>query len=318
MDFVRGVCILLVIFGHASYVTRNIANLTYSHGFVFINSFMDPFRIPLLMFLSGMLLQNSLAKNSRQYIWGKFCLIFWPFLFWSILTYAAENRLTLEYLIKTPFSAPSVLWYLWFLCAFYIVSLALDRYSIPLVPIVIVCIFSSGFLPSLLRMDRFAALLAFFLAGHIVSRQKITHSITLPVAIVGLGAGIVGGIISVHGYPIKYNPLFLWAPAGLITFTLWASSLFKSTIFSSPFEWIGRNAIVFYAAHFPVLVVSSNFAAQKAEWNGSVFCTILFLWAILLGTLLQFLRGQYVIFAALFDFQVIIDFVKSVKAFAKS
>lgn len=306
MDFVRGICILLVIFVHTTVATRDWAGLPFSKGFTVFNEFMDPFRMPLLMFLSGMLLHKSLGKSTGDYMWGKFHLIFWPFLIWSMATYAAESRFTLEYILKTPISAPSVLWYLWFLCAFYLIALFLISYSVPLLPVIAICVIGSAFLPSLLRMDRFAALLAFFLLGHYVSSRGLAARIWVPTALFGLVAAIVGGVIGVVGEHIKYDPLFIWVPLGLITFVLWGAAFYKTITISGPFEWIGRNSIVFYVTHFPALVVAARLVSPGAEWNGSVFYVLLFLWAVAVGTVLQLLRGRFSVFAALFDFRLVL------------
>lgn len=306
MDFVRGICILLVILVHATVATHDWAGLSFFSGFTVFNEFMDPFRMTLLMFLSGMLLYKSLGKSTGDYIWGKFYLIFWPFLIWSMVTYAAESRLTLEFILKTPISAPSVLWYLWFLCAYYLLALLLIRFSVPLLPVIVVCVIGAAFLPSLLRMDRFAALFAFFLLGHYVTKQALAARISAPIAILGLAAAIIGGVISAMGEHIKYDPLFIWAPLGLITFILWGATFYKTSAITKPFEWVGRNSIVFYVTHFPTLVVGARLFSPHAEWNGSIFYILLILWAIAVGTVMQLLRGRFAIFAALFDFRQIL------------
>ena len=318
MDLVRGICILLVIFQHTQYVTGTVADLPFSSGFIVFNQFMDPFRIPLLMFLSGMLLHKSLGKSSSDYVWGKFYLIFWPFLVWSVVIYAAESRLTLEYILKTPFSAPSVLWYLWFLCAYYLIALVLIRRAVPLLPVIVVCVVASAFLPPLLRMDRFASLLAFFMLGHYVANRALSERIVAPIAIVGLGAAIAGGIISASGQPIKYNPLFVWVPLGLIVFVLWASAFYKPTMIAAPFEWIGRNSIVFYAVHFPTLVFTSRLVATDARWNGTVFYLLVFAWALVVGAMLQQLRERLWVVEALFDFRPLLKLLKSAPPAAQS
>ena len=303
MDFVRGICILLVIFVHAMVVTSDWAGLTFFNGITIFNEFLDPFRMPLLMFLSGMLLHKSLGKSTRNYVWGKFYLIFMPFLIWSIVIYAAEGRLTLEFILKTPISAPSVLWYLWFLCAYYLVALVLIRYSVPLLPVIIICAIGAAFLPSLLRMDRFAALFSFFLLGHYVTKFDLASRISAPMAFLGLTAAIIGGAISATGEHIKYDPLFIWVPLGLISFVLWGATRYKTVTISKPFEWVGRNSIVFYVSHFPALVIASRLISPVAEWNGSIFYILLILWAVTVGYLLQVLRAHFSVFAALFDFR---------------
>ena len=61
MDFARGLCILLVILMHAT-GTVEAAGLEPPAGLTLFNQALEPFRMPLLMFLSGMLLSKSLDK----------------------------------------------------------------------------------------------------------------------------------------------------------------------------------------------------------------------------------------------------------------
>lgn len=305
MDFVRGICIILVILVHATVPTREWAGLQFSGAFTTFNQFMDPFRMPMLMFLSGMLLVRSLGKSNRAYIIGKFHLIFWPFLLWSLVIYAAEDRLTWEFILKTPISAPSVLWYLWFLCAFYLIALVLIRLSVPLIPVIVLSSVGAAFLPSLLRMDRFAALFAFFLLGHYAATRLSAVRFNGTVALLGLAAAIVGGGISAASGSIKYNPVYIWVPLGLIVFILWGAKRYETTALATPIEWIGRNSIVFYVTHFPLMVFVARVTPSAGEWNGTAFYLFLVTCALTVGAVIQLLRERYRPFAALFDFRML-------------
>lgn len=309
----RGICILLVVFLHTTTSTRDWAGLNFSHSITVFNEFMDPFRIPLLMFLSGMLLHKSLNKSTSEYFWGKFHLIFWPFLIWSMAVYAAEDRLTLSFILKTVISAPSVLWYLWFLCAFYLLALLLHRISAPLLPVIVICLIASVFLPSVLRMDRFSFLFAFFLLGHYASVRSLRSKMTLPIAVGGLAAAVTGGIISGVGDSIKYDFMFAWAPLGLMIFVLWASPLYKPKAASAYIEWVGRNSIVFYVVHFPVLVVLGRILSGVTEWNGTVFYFVVFLLTLMTAIIVQLVRERSVVVAALFDFRRVLTIYNSAR-----
>ncbi|RHZ90307.1 acyltransferase, partial [Cereibacter sphaeroides] len=79
MDFLRGLSVLLVVVLHAN--TANIGGETVG-WWAEVNRHLTPFRMPLLMFMSGMLLYRSLAKPLPVYIWGKFAAIAWPLAVW--------------------------------------------------------------------------------------------------------------------------------------------------------------------------------------------------------------------------------------------
>lgn len=221
------------------------------------------------------------------------------------MVYAAEGRLTLEYILKTPISAPSVLWYLWFLTAYYVIALVLVRLRVPLLPVMAVCLAGSGLLPSFLRMDRFSALLMFFLLGHYVVERQISLRGRGYLALLGLGAAVAGGVISVLSGSIKYDPLYVWVPVGLILAILWVSSFYRGNAVSGGLEWIGRNSIVFYAVHFPVMMVAARVLLSTTTPSGATLYVAAFLLAVAAGALLQFLRLRFRLAEALFDFRVV-------------
>ena len=69
MDVLRGIAVLLVVVLHG-------ADIPYLNGngveeWAQVNRYLEPFRMPLLMFLSGILLPRSLAKPLRLYAWGR-------------------------------------------------------------------------------------------------------------------------------------------------------------------------------------------------------------------------------------------------------
>lgn len=304
MDFARGLCIALVVMVH----TRSAFlgdNLPMPPALEALNLFMDPFRIPLLMFLSGMLLSKSLSKPAGPYFWGKFNLIFWPFLIWSQIIYASEGRLTLEYILKTPISAPSVLWYLWFLTAFYGLAFLINRWRLPILPIMAVSLIASELLPSFIRMDRFAALFVMFLAGHLAAQHLDRLSGRKLLGILGLAIAIAGGVWSVTVAPIKYDARFILVPFGLIAFILAFAQHYTTSALTAPVEWIGRNSMLFYAAHMPIILLMLN-GLQRVEGLGPWAIYLgAFAAAMLAGALLQVLRTRSQFVAALFDFRIV-------------
>jgi peptidoglycan/LPS O-acetylase OafA/YrhL len=153
-------------------------------------------------------------------------------------------------------------------------------------------------------MDRFAALLFFFLLGHYVTATRFSMNGRGVVGLIGLGIAIAGGLISVLHGAIKYDPWFVWVPMGLIAFLLWAAPFYQRGAVTRMFEWIGRNSIVFYAAHFPILLVCTGLAAAYTEVTGAGLYVWLFLVVLALCAGLQKARQHRLPVAALFDFGV--------------
>ncbi len=309
MDFVRGICIALVVFVHtgSAFQMYDLQVPQYIDAF---NLFMDPFRIPLLMFLSGMLLHKSFNKKGAEYFLGKFNLIFWPFLIWSQAAYIAEGRMTLEYFLKTPFFAPSLMWYLWFLCAFYVLAYFINKFKVPLLPVIAICLIASGFLPGIVRIDRFAFLFAFFLMGHLVAMHRDQFSGRAMIGLVGLALAVAGGWYSMTVATFKYDPIFTLVPVGLIAFLLAFNSWYSTSKISSPIEWAGRNSMVFYAVHFPVLLGLIALFEGTIARNPVASYFAIFAIAMAVSILVQKLRSKVKIVAALFDFRVISDLLK--------
>ncbi len=304
MDFERGIFIFLVVFFHAAPAITAVG-FDYSPAFKAINDFFLPFRMSCLMFLSGMLLHKSLGKSFKPYVWGKFALIFWPFLIWSMVVYTAEGRLTLEFILKTPISAPSFLWYLWFLFAYYILALGLRRFSLPLIPIIVGSLILSAFLPEFLRMDRFAFLFAFFLSGHLVIEKGLAEKIPTALGLAALGVAIAGGLTSAFAFSINYNAVFAFIPFAMIIAILWAARYYRRNTVSAFVEWVGRNSIVFYVVHLPAHFWISRALVDVIDVPSNLFYILVSVSSFLVAVLFQVARQYFAPVAALFDLRVL-------------
>jgi len=314
IDLARGTCILLVLLFHTS-AALEFSELPYPSLFNIINDIFAPFRMPLLMFLSGMLLHKSFKKDATSYLRRKFYLIFCPFLFWSMLIYTAENRLTLEYIVKTPISAPSLLWYLWFLFAYYVIALFLRPYFRFLPYIIGACLLLSEILPDFIRMSRFSFLFAFFLLGHYYMSewsQKIS-SRDWRAAVVGLLAAAYGSYLSLSSNDYLYkNAFYSWTQFGAIAFTLWASTYYRSNQLTKPLEWVGRNAIVFYVTHFPAQIYAAKLIMLiNLNISDASVYIIVFSFSVFIGMAIHSARRRIPIIAALFDFSTAIFIYKN-------
>lgn len=306
MDLIRGICILLVLLVHASEALK-ISGFSYPDGARFFNQAFELYRMPLLMFLSGMLLHRSLKKEPSENIYGKFALIFWPFLVWSMAIYVAEGRLDLITILKTPISAPSLLWYLWFICAYYVLSIVIDKKRIPVLFVIALTYFLSSIAPSWLRIDRFFYLFGFFMLGHFLVLNRFKLFENPCIGLLGLLAGIWGSFIAIKGTPslIKYDIFYLWASFGVISFILWSTKRYKSSFVMMPIEWVGKNSIVFYAAHFPIQLAIAPVLTKLGGISSPYAYGIVFVGSMTLCAAITFLRGKFLFVAALFDFRLI-------------
>lgn len=298
MDVVRGVCIVLVLLLHAySLIMHNPGTATIEA----FNLAFRPYRMPILMFLSGLLLHRSLGKEVRPYIYGKLAMIFWPFLIWSMVVLAAEQRLTLEYVLKVPISSPTLLWYLWFLFAYYIIALVLKRLKVSFILVAIVALIASLFLPDFLRMSRFAYLLFFFLLGAVVLERDVR--IVDRRIIAGLiAAAVAGSILSVQGFSMNYNAFYAWAPVSLALVLYSLPRHLYDFPGSGSLQWIGRNSLVFYVVHFPAQVVFNRMISPLLGDNIGLLYALIFAVGLTVSALFVVLRNMSEPVAGLFDF----------------
>src|SRR5690606_791284 len=91
MDFLRGLSILLVVLHHSTQIVSERVD-ELPEVFVFISNFFAPYRMPMLMFLSGLLVAGSLQRPAGEYLWGKVRRILWPIIVWTLI-YVSANYL---------------------------------------------------------------------------------------------------------------------------------------------------------------------------------------------------------------------------------
>ena len=263
MDMLRGIAVLLVVVLHG-------ADIPYLNGngveeWAQVNRYLEPFRMPLLMFLSGMLLPRSLAKPLRLYAWGKFAAILWPLLLWVLLFGL--------FIYRGGFDHPSF-WrsggdYLWFLTALTICYLI----GVGLKPMV-----RSSWAFVIAALGLFAAMLltrhfgevdlgiatrtlyngAFFFLGA-ACVKAISRWIKTPTIVV-LALGLIAVAISLMGIDdrsLRTGTLYA-VPGSVIgiAVAIWLASRVRSGAPLTFLAWIGRSSIVVYIVHFPAAVLT--------------------------------------------------------------
>lgn len=265
MDFLRGGAILLVIFNHAVLFTVDLIGNAPGPLQV-LNVVFAPIRMPLMVFLSGLLVPRSLSKGTSRYWDGKLRMVLYAYLVWASLSVAkdfAPAALSGNYawsmFLPIAYEPPAHTWFLYYLLIFYGVSyLTRDRVHPLLVSAtaLVVGIFVDG------NWERFTLLLAFFMAGVWVAR----HPRLIPQLVEDRRVLLVSALVSaafvvtaVFGVNLRYETLA--APivvAGIllsIKFGQWATAKW-STRMTTALEYIGRQSLVFYLVHFFAVLVA--------------------------------------------------------------
>ncbi len=259
----RGIAVLLVVVLHG-------ADIPYLNGngveqWAEVNRYLEPFRMPLLMFLSGMLLPRSLAKPLPLYAWGKFAAIVWPLVLWGLLFGL--------FIYHGGFDHPAF-WrsggdYLWFLTAL-IFCYALGILLKPVVH------HRAGLVGAALGVFLVMLLLrhfgeinlsiasrtlyngAFFFLGAACVRV-VPRWVKAP-SLVVIALALIAAAISAAGVDhrdLRTGTLFA-VPGSVIgiAVAVWLASRTPTGSVLRFLAWIGRSSIVVYILHFPAAVLT--------------------------------------------------------------
>lgn len=297
MDVMRGIAVLLVILFHTeSQIRGNVSG--YPAVFAVINDAVAPFRMPTLMFLSGMLLPRSLKKRASIYLRGKLFAVGWPYLLWSsvlvgLLAMTVKltgNGSSLSDFGRIFYDPPSYLWYLAYLLIFYVGALGTSarvrQWTIP------VALSGAAFVPDG-NWSQMLYLLAFFLFGDLVARnwRDLERFLALP-SVVTISAilGATAAVASVLGVVVRYQ--VWWAPAvvAAIFAALPATAALARTRAGRHVANAGKQSIVFYATHYVFLIIAFNLLARVGLDNALILSVILPVLAVAFGMLLVLLR----------------------------
>ncbi|TYD00088.1 acyltransferase [Arthrobacter echini] len=255
LDSLRGVAILLVIVLHAGEALRLVVGPV--PGVDQVNLFLEPFRMPVLMFLSGILLPRSVAKPGREYVAGKVSMVAWPYLLWSLILLLAGGDVSLAGLAQIVYLSPTYLWYLWFILIFYAVAYPLRR--VPPLLISGAALLVSLVLPDGGRPEIMAFLAAFFFFGAWCARhaRQVTRIIERPWVLVMAGASAVTvGVLNLTGRDVLYHGEFAWGVVGALGVVCWLFPRLPGGRVSAALEFVGRYSIVFYVVHLgPIMIM---------------------------------------------------------------
>lgn len=261
MDALRGAVILLVIVYHS------YGRSLYAEGppafVVLLDRFVEPLRMPTMVFLSGMLVERSLRKGTRAYVAGKVRNILHPYLVWSVIMIVIivwvqvdaplEPGLLLAVLARPIWH----LWFLWFLMAYFGVALVTRR--LPALAVAAAFWTMGAGLTWLTGHDKELAYLgAFFMVGVYAGRSPDrfwsvagSRGVTVALAVVLP----VIAVLAAAGVSLRYRaetlPVVLVAVVGTCA---WASR--SRWLAQQPFlGYLGRESLVFYLSHLPVLLI---------------------------------------------------------------
>ena len=270
MDTLRGLAVFLVIYSHAVFLSP----IPAPEPLRVFDHVVTPFRIPGLMFLSGMLLPRSLAKPRRVYLRGKVNRIAWPYLVWSVIllavmSFGSPGPNPLVELVMNP---TSPMWYLAYLFVFYLVVMPFRpaQRTWLLVPAMVglvvagrATILDPTAPEQALTLHRVFFTFVCFLVGDLVARHQerwLPRLTSVRTACVLGVLALPAVAMSVAGYVVRYQPLYVVSTLAGIVAVIPLLVRLQGTAVGRFLAAQGRRSIVFYVIHWPVLLVAYHVA----------------------------------------------------------
>ncbi|WP_336921871.1 acyltransferase [Aquipuribacter sp. SD81] len=289
MDVVRGVAVSLVVLLHAAVIVEGRGELPVPAWVDTANDVVAPFRIPLLVMLSGMLLGPSLAKGSRRFLVGKLRAIGWPYLVWTGVFVVVTTRVedTAAFLAGSTY-----LWYLLFLLAYYVAAWALR-------PVPAWLVAAAAYTGAVLApedtkyLERLLYLFALFLLGHVVAGvlRAGGRFRTSPWTLVA-GVALLGLQVVLPAPLAGYGPGTLPATLGGFLLLSRLAQLTAGSRPAAPLRYVGESSLVYYVSHFPVMLVASAVVTRTGLDDGTAVALACAVVAFGVGTVLAAQRGR--------------------------
>ena len=275
MDSLRGAAIILVIHYH---VTENISKYPDTPQILIdLTNLIAPLRMPILIFLSGLLVSKSILKGKKEYFSGKMKNILYPFLIWTVIMYALSyaKEIYLGDPMETTFlQALTVmplyhLWFLEFLLIYYIVIYYMKNIQplIILSSVIFVYFIFYGY-----GDDRVLSLFCFFTLGYYFGRNlneistKIKE-ISYILIFISTAVAVVFSIFNIKNDLINSNVYYLLSAIFFIPILIKLFMLIENTKLSRFLEFFGVGSLVLYLVHLPVITVVFNIL--KIAYPGS-------------------------------------------------
>jgi fucose 4-O-acetylase-like acetyltransferase len=311
IDALRGLAVFLVVFEHAAVLIPGGA----PHPLAVSVAALAPFRMPVLMFLSGMLLSRSLAKPRATFLRGKVSRILWPYLLWSVifLLLAVPGEPPPNALDELLLNPTYPTWYIGYLFLFYMLSLMLPARARSAA--IAVCLLAAAMVDQLsaahivgsvmhFQVERLLFTLAMFFSGDFFVRhsQRIMQLLTrIPVVATCLLLASATGVASSLGFRVQWNALWVVPVfAGILASIRFAPRLAGSRV-GQAFATMGRQSIVFYLLHWPTQIVTFHLLFALSIRDPTVVFITNFVAGILAPMVFLQLKKRFGVLAYLFD-----------------
>lgn len=299
IDTLRGSAIVLVILLHASEALDFFSSAGQPGWLQNFNEVFLPYRMPLLVFLSGIFLQPALKKGPRRYFLGKLLAVGWPYLIWSILILLPAGDLNLSTLGRIIYDPPTYLWFLWFLLGYYL--LAYLTRPIPAWALILVAFTVALAVPY--YWNRFAFLFAFFIMGDWFARNRNTaYAFARKHLIIGLAVVLAVGfsVLAVLEFDVYYRVVSFPGVLGVVILAICFIPLIPDRL-TWPLRYVGINSLVFYVTHLIAIKIVAALMQLLGIDNANIMFPVLLAVGLMTGYVFTHLRARYRPFRLLFE-----------------
>lgn len=306
MDLLRGLAILLVILHHSTQIVAYRIDAA-PEFFAFVSAFFAPFRMPMLMFLSGLLVAGSLHAPTGKYVWGKVRRILWPIVVWTLVYAGAEAVVgQVTYMPWELGFWNTYLWFMQFIFVYYLAALLLrwvPAWIMVIVPLAAAFALMFSLPADFELLQRFFYLMPFFFLGAFVERfwNDYARILSVPLAwglaIVPLAVAVYSGLDDMWarhagvegGGGLWYDPWFaVPAMLGILILVRLAATL-RSRRWMKPIEFVGRYSLIYYVAHYPVFAALGWLAMKAGIENAGIGLIVIFSATVAVSTVFALL-----------------------------